>query len=130
YAEQDVSPAPAIVRDDPAPVSSEQIAGLRAAVEQSRRPVIWAGGGACAAGPQLTALIEKWGVPLLTSNSGRGAVAETHDLCVGNYASSPIGRELLAEADLLVSLGTHFRSNETGDYSIPVPERHVQVDLD
>ncbi len=69
-------------------------------------------------------------MPLLTSNSGRGAVPESHPLCIGNYGSSPLGRALLADADLVVSLGTHFRSNETGDYSIPMPPRHVQVDLD
>ena len=100
------------------------------AMEQARRPVIWAGGGAARAGDALTALVERWGVPLLTSNSGRGAVPEDHPLCIGNYATSPLGRALLADADLVLSLGTHFRSNETGDYSIPMPASHIQVDLD
>ncbi|GAA4681456.1 thiamine pyrophosphate-binding protein [Gordonia humi] len=131
YAAQDVVAGPAYAADEPVvPPADDQLAALRTAVESARRPVIWAGGGVRDAGPQLTALIEAWGVPLLTSNSGRGAVDEAHGLCIGNYGSSPLGRELLADADLLVSLGTHFRSNETGDYSIPVPDKHVQVDLD
>lgn len=113
----------------PTPAEAE-LDAIRAEIARARRPVIWAGGGAGRAGRQLTELIERWGVPLLTSNSGRGAVDEAHRLCVGNYGATPGGRELLADADLLISLGTHFRSNETGDYSIPVPARHVQVDLD
>ncbi|MBM7365694.1 thiamine pyrophosphate-binding protein [Gordonia hydrophobica] len=130
YAAQErtVGRVPAAV-ELPRPSTADMDA-VRAEIAAARRPVIWAGGGATRAGKQLTSLIEQWGVPLLTSNSGRGAVDEGHDLCVGNYAATPGGRELLADADLLISLGTHFRSNETGDYSLPIPGRHVQVDLD
>ncbi|EGD54913.1 thiamine pyrophosphate-binding protein [Gordonia neofelifaecis] len=130
YAAQDVTEGripPAVELPEPA---ADDMAAIRAAIAAARRPVIWAGGGAARAGKELTALIEQWGVPLLTSNSGRGAVDESHELCIGNYGATPGGRELLADADLLVSLGTHFRSNETGDYSIPVPEKHIQIDLD
>ncbi|WP_336791998.1 thiamine pyrophosphate-binding protein [Gordonia malaquae] len=130
YAEHDVIGGPPISAEPPAGISAEQIAPLLAAIDAAERPVIWAGGGVRDAGAQLTELVERWGVPLLTSNSGRGAVDEEHELCVGNYGATPAGRELLADADLLVSLGTHFRSNETGDYSIPVPAHHIQVDLD
>ena len=129
YAEHVVDESP--VRLEPTPSADRaQIDAALAAMERAHRPVIWAGGGVAQSGEALTALVERWGVPLLTSNSGRGAVSEDHPLCIGNYGSSPLGRALLADADLVVSLGTHFRSNETGDYSIPMPERHIQVDLD
>lgn len=111
-------------------LDAEQMEAAREAILAARRPVIWAGGGVARAGAELTALVEQLGAPLITSNSGRGAVREDHPLCVGNYATSPVGRALLADADLLISLGTHFRSNETGDYAITVPASHVQVDLD
>ncbi|WP_038170547.1 thiamine pyrophosphate-binding protein [Tomitella biformata] len=128
YARQDLeaqsSPAPAPVH--PAPDAAAAIALMRAA----KRPVIWAGGGTTSAGPALAALLETWGAALLTSNSGRGAVPEDHPLCIGNYGNLPGGRALLADADLILSLGTHFRSNETGDYTMPVPAVHVQVDLE
>ncbi|WP_026061147.1 thiamine pyrophosphate-binding protein [Rhodococcus rhodochrous] len=124
-----LEPAP-VTLGTPRSADRIQVEAALAAIAQARRPVIWAGGGAARAGDALTAVVDRWGVPLLTSNSGRGAVPESHPLCVGNYGSSPLGRALLADADLVVSLGTHFRSNETGDYSIPMPPRHVQVDLD
>ncbi|MDN3460781.1 thiamine pyrophosphate-binding protein [Rhodococcus sp. APC 3903] len=116
--------------DAPAILDADQVEAARAAILAARRPVIWAGGGVARAGTELTELAERLGAPLITSNSGRGAVREDHPLCVGNYATSPAGRALLADADLLISLGTHFRSNETADYAIAVPAAHVQVDLD
>ncbi|MBO9521519.1 MAG: thiamine pyrophosphate-binding protein [Nocardioidaceae bacterium] len=114
---------------DPAPVAVPDVAEVARLLTAARRPAIWAGGGAARSGPALTRLVDLLGAALFTSNSGRGAVREDHPLCIGNYATAPAGRALLAEADLLLSLGTHFRSNETGDYALAVPATHVQVDL-
>ncbi|GAA3667172.1 thiamine pyrophosphate-binding protein [Nocardioides ginsengisoli] len=129
YAVPGALPAPAeraaVAAADPVRVA-EAVALLR----RSERPAIWAGGGVAGAGEQLCRLVELTGAALFTSNSGRGAVAEDHELCIGNYATTPGGRALLGDADLLLSIGTHFRSNETGDYGLAVPAEHVQVDLD
>ncbi|MER7555791.1 thiamine pyrophosphate-binding protein [Nocardioides sp. NPDC126508] len=111
----------------PAPAGLDALTDLILAAE---RPVIWAGGGVADAGAELTELVETWGAGLLTSNSGRGAVPEDHPLVVGNYGATPGGGALLADADLLLSIGTHFRSNETRDYDLVLPPVHVQVDLD
>ncbi|MFC6064609.1 thiamine pyrophosphate-binding protein [Streptomyces ochraceiscleroticus] len=96
----------------------------------ARRPLIWAGGGACGAGDRLVELLARTGAGLFTSNSGRGAVPEDHPQVLGNFATTPAGRALLADADVLLTIGTHFRSNETGDYSLALPEAHLQIDLD
>lgn len=114
-------------------VSEDDVDRMIEILSQARRPLIWAGGGATRPGSDrglLAELLESWGAGLLTSNSGRGVVPENHELCIGNFANNPGGRALLESADLLLSLGTHFRSNETGDYTMPVPQMHVQVDLD
>lgn len=99
-------------------------------IAAARRPVIWAGGGATAAREQLRALAERLGAAVFTSNSGRGSIDEDHDLVVGNFASSQDGAGLLADADLLISVGTHFRSNETRHYGLEVPREHIQIDVD
>lgn len=115
------------------PVSTTEPAGLADLLElvaRAERPVVWAGGGVARAGAALTELLEEWGAGLLTSNSGRGAVPEDHPLVVGNYAATPGGQQLLESADLLLTLGTHFRSNETRDYALRLPATHVQVDVD
>ncbi|WP_216894934.1 thiamine pyrophosphate-binding protein [Nocardia alni] len=129
YAGQTVT-GEQLVIPTPPQADSAQVAVALEALAAAERPVIWAGGGVTRAGVELIELLECWGAPLFTSNSGRGAVPEDHPLCIGNYATAPAGRALLADADLVLSLGTHFRSNETADYTIPVPAAHVQVDLD
>ncbi|MGY1433786.1 thiamine pyrophosphate-binding protein [Streptomyces reniochalinae] len=107
--------------------------GLRAAAEAlatARRPLVWAGGGAGRAGRQLRTLLEATGAGLLTSNSGRGAVPEDHPQVIGNFATAPAARALLADADVLLTVGTHFRSNETADYALALPATHLQIDAD
>lgn len=96
----------------------------------ARRPLVWAGGGAVRAGGPLAELIDRLGAGLFTSNAGRGAVPEDHSLCVGNYATSPAGQALLDDADVLLTLGSHYRSNETHTYKLRLPVVHLQVDVD
>jgi acetolactate synthase-1/2/3 large subunit len=110
--------------------SAAELDAAAALLAGARRPLVWAGGGAARAGAELSALLDALGAGLLTSNSGRGAVPEDDARVVGNFASGPTGRALLAEADVLLSVGTHFRSNETADYRLPLPAAHVQIDAD
>ncbi|MEU7577546.1 thiamine pyrophosphate-binding protein [Streptomyces sp. NPDC041068] len=112
-----------------APLGGE-LAAAGEALASARRPLIWAGGGAARAGAELAELLDATGAGLLTSNSGRGAVPEDDPRVIGNFATTPAGRALLADADLLVSVGTHFRSNETADYGLELPAAHVQIDAD
>ncbi|MHB6905827.1 thiamine pyrophosphate-binding protein [Streptomyces sp. DB-54] len=127
-AQTDVAVAHAApVVPTPAP---EQLAAAAALLASARRPLIWAGGGAAAARTALAELLAATGAGLLTSNSGRGAVPEDHPQVIGNFATTPPVRALLADADLLLTVGTHFRSNETADYALQLPSAHVQIDLD
>ncbi|MQY34572.1 Acetolactate synthase isozyme 2 large subunit [Streptomyces sp. RB17] len=119
--------APATRAPVPDPV---QLAAARELLASARRPLIWAGGGANTARGQLLTLLEATGAGLLTSNSGRGSVPEDHELVIGNFATTAPGRALLQDADVLVTVGTHFRSNETADYGLQLPEAHIQIDLD
>ncbi|MFD4318759.1 thiamine pyrophosphate-binding protein [Streptomyces sp. NPDC058548] len=113
----------------PAPTDGE-LAAAGALLATARRPLVWAGGGATGAREELARLLEATGAGLLTSNSGRGTVPEDHEQVIGNFATTPAARALLADADVLVTIGTHFRSNETSDYTLELPPAHIQIDLD
>ena len=130
YAEQEISPAPA-ERGQPLP-APDPSAVRRAAslIRQAQRPVLWAGGGGSGAGEQIRKLAERLQAAIFTSNSGRGCVPEDHELLVGNFAANPQATALLDDADLLISRGTHFRSNETKHYALRLPDVHVQIDAD
>ncbi|MFD3574232.1 thiamine pyrophosphate-binding protein [Streptomyces sp. NPDC058644] len=125
------APAPSGARRLGLPRPTEgELAAAQALLGTARRPLVWAGGGATRAGAELAELLHATGAGLLSSNSGRGSVPEDHPQVIGNFATTPAVRSLLADADLLLTIGTHFRSNETADYGLALPEAHVQVDID
>ncbi|MFD9463295.1 thiamine pyrophosphate-binding protein [Streptomyces sp. NPDC060027] len=129
FAAQTDEPAELPAAAVPAPTGSE-LAAAGALLAAARRPLIWAGGGVVTAGGELAGLLEATGAGLLTSNSGRGAVPEDHKQVIGNFATTPAVRALLADADALLTIGTHFRSNETADYTLELPGAHIQIDID
>ncbi|MFD4137647.1 thiamine pyrophosphate-binding protein [Streptomyces sp. NPDC058572] len=129
YAAQTDTPVEYAPPPVPRPDDSELDTAARL-LATARRPVIWAGGGAGRARAELAGLLAATGAGLLTSNSGRGSVPEDHPQVIGNFATTPAARALLADADVLLTVGTHFRSNETADYTLELPAAHIQIDLD
>ncbi|WP_219417361.1 thiamine pyrophosphate-binding protein [Pseudonocardia nigra] len=101
-----------------------------ALIAGARRPLLWVGGGGRGARAELRVLAERLGAPVLTSNAGRGSIGEDHPLVIGNFGTNPQARSLVEDADLLISVGSHFRSNETAQFTLPLPARHVQIDVD
>jgi len=98
----------------------------------SKRPVIWAGGGVIAAdaSSELTELAEWLEAPVITSQSGRGAIPEDHPLCIGHFASFERTKQLLGKSDFLISAGVRFRSHETDTWKMEIPADHLSIDAD
>ncbi|HKT58171.1 MAG TPA: thiamine pyrophosphate-binding protein [Microbacterium sp.] len=108
-------------------------AHLRAA----RRPIVVCGGGvlASAAWEEAVALAEAIDAPVLTSLSGRGSIADDHPLSVGGLGAhrNPVSKRMLAEADVVLGLGTRFEEMETNwrEGFVPAPDAtYIQVDID
>jgi acetolactate synthase-1/2/3 large subunit len=101
-------------------------------LKEAKRPLIWAGSGVIDAGAagELRQLAEQLKAPVLTSQSGRGAIPEDHPLCVGNFASNPATKPLLEAADVLLIVGSHLRGNETHSWKLPMPAKVIQIDVD
>jgi len=110
-----------------------------AILRSARRPVVVAGGGVllAEASPELAALAERLGAPVVTTWNGKGAIDETHELSaqtIGDTAST-CGNELAASADVVISVGNRFTDWSASSYrrgvtfSIP-PARLIQLDID
>jgi acetolactate synthase-1/2/3 large subunit len=118
------------------PVPEEKcLQAAAAALTGAEHPVIVAGGGAAAssAGAEITALAEKLSIPVATSLNGKGTLPDNHPLgigVVGSYARS-CANKVLAEADLVLFVGSHTGDMVTDDWKLPKPGTAViQIDID
>jgi acetolactate synthase-1/2/3 large subunit len=113
----------------------EAIARAAELIRAAERPVIYAGGGilkarACEA---LLALAELTATPVVTTLMARGAIPDSHPLCLGmpgmhgNYAAVTA----MQQSDLLIALGSRFDDRVTGKVPAFAPRAKViHVDID
>lgn len=89
----------------PAETELERAAALLAAAEY---PLIIAGGGAVrsAATPELLELATRLDAPVATTYTGKGAFPERHPLALGSAWDDAAHRELVARADVVLSVGS------------------------
>lgn len=107
---------------------NEQIAIAAEAINRSERPVIIAGWGAFFDGPQVVALAQRIGAPILTTFRAKGLLPESHEWVMGilGNVGSPQARTLAMSSDLLITLGVGFSAFTNVPIDIPL----VQVDID
>lgn len=81
-------------------------------IAQSRRPVIFAGGGVrySEAGEALRAFVEQTGMPVAETHAGKGSLPYDHPLSLGGAGvSGTLAANVIApEADLVIGIGTRF----------------------
>ncbi|MDP9402485.1 MAG: acetolactate synthase large subunit [Actinomycetota bacterium] len=104
-------------------------------IGESRRPVIYAGGGIlkARAAEALKQLVDVTGIPVVTTLMARGAFPDDHDLCLGmpgmhgNYTAVTA----MQRSDLLIALGSRFDDRVTGKVPAFAPEaKIIHVDID
>jgi len=106
------------------------ITALAELITSSARVVLWLGGGVVTSGAEdsARALAHRLGAPVLTSYAGRGLLAGD-PLLVNAPVHEPEAGQVLAEADLLIILGSSFDGMNTKNWRIPLPERRAAVTL-
>jgi len=104
-------------------------------IAEARQPVIYAGGGLIRSGAAkvLADLVDRTGIPVVTTLMARGVFPDSHPLCLGmpgmhgNYTAVTA----LQRADLLIALGTRFDDRVTGNVATFAPKAKViHVDID
>jgi acetolactate synthase-1/2/3 large subunit len=105
------------------------------AIAAAQRPVIVAGGGAriSSAAAEVVALAEKLSIPVATSVNGKGTILDSHPLSVGVVGSysARCANQVVAEADLVIYIGSHTGDQVTHDWRVPPPGTPVvQIDID
>ncbi len=101
----------------------------------SERPVLYVGGGVIKAGAteEVRQLSVEGRLPAVTTLMARGALPDSHELCLGmpgmhgNYAAVTA----MQRADLLIAIGARFDDRVTGKLASFAPQaKVVHVDID
>jgi acetolactate synthase I/II/III large subunit len=122
------TPSPPVAQA-PAAAAVEQAAEL---LGTAARPFLWSGGGVVSAGAsaELIALAERLGAPVLTSAEGRGGIAEDHPLAIGPHADLNVLEPVIADADVVFAVGTHFQVGSNLARRPSIPGRLIHLDAD
>ena len=114
---------------------AKQIREAARLIVESRRPVLYVGGGVirARASKQLRELAELTGIPVVTTLMARGAFPDGHPLHLGmpgmHGTVAAVGA--LQKADLLITLGARFDDRVTGKLSSFAPDAKViHADID
>ncbi|MCH1495051.1 MAG: acetolactate synthase large subunit, partial [Rubripirellula sp.] len=116
-------------------VQDEVIRQIAAAIKQSRRPVVYAGGGiiSAEASGELNQFLAKTGIPVTTTVMGIGAVPPEHELSMDwlGMHGAAYANYVVRDCDLLIALGVRFDDRVTGKVEAFAKDaRIIHVDID
>ena len=110
---------------NPAP-DPEKIDALAKLLNAAKAPMIWVGGGALHAAPEILALAERIGAPVVSFRGGRGIVDDRHPLGL----TIPAAYKLWPETDLLVAFGTRLEVPTMRWGKMPSGLTVARIDID
>ena len=113
----------------------KQIQAAAQLIAESRKPVLYVGGGVIRSGAhrELLAFAEKTGAPVVTTLMARGAFPDSHRQNLGMPGMHGTVPSVLAlqESDLLIAVGSRFDDRVTGKVSEFAPSAKViHIDID
>lgn len=105
------------------------------AIKQAKRPVFFIGGGVNMAGAwsEFSALVEKTGIPVVSSLMGLSAFPSQHELHLGMVGmhGTFAANQSVTNSDLLIGIGVRFDDRVTGMVSKFAPHALiVHLDID
>ncbi len=104
-------------------------------ISESRRPLLYVGGGAIAAGAhaEIQQLSELFNIPVTTTLMGKGAFDENHPLALGMLGmhGTAYANFAVSECDLLIAVGARFDDRVTGkldEFAARAKVIHIDID--
>ena len=124
---EDWTPRPTPSR--PAPTEG-QIAEAATLLDRAERPIVLAGGGALGAREAIVAIAERLDAPVITSLAAKGLVPDSHPLSLGSTLWLDATKTCLAEADVVLALGTELAATDNLARTLAIPGKLIRVDID
>ncbi|WP_409321714.1 5-guanidino-2-oxopentanoate decarboxylase [Pseudomonas monteilii] len=123
------------VRGSRAGAAPQAVTQMAERLAGAKRPLILAGGGALAAGAALARLAEHLQAPVALTINAKGLLPASHPLQIGSTQSLPATRALVAEADVVLAIGTELAETDydvtfKGGFEIPGSLLRIDIDPD
>ncbi len=104
-------------------------------LQHSRKPLFLLGGGVniSHSNHEMTRLVEKTGIPVVTTIMGKGAIPTNHPLYIGNIGihGSYAANTAISECDVLFSIGVRFNDRITckvSEFAKQATIIHIDID--
>jgi len=115
--------------------SPTQIYQAAKAIGESRKPVLYVGGGVISSGAagELREFVEKTQIPVTTTLLGKGAFPETHPLSLGMLGmhGTKYANYAISYSDLIIAAGARFDDRVTSRLDTFAPHAQViHIDID
>jgi len=123
------------VHIDRAGASPAAISRMTELLAGAQRPLILAGGGAIDAAAELGELAELLDAPVALTINAKGLLPSTHPLLIGSTQSLVATRALVADADVVLAIGTELAETDydvtfAGGFEIPGKLLRIDIDAD
>ena len=104
-------------------------------ITKAKRPLFLLGGGISISGANelMTQLVDKTGIPVVTTLMGKGAISSRHPLYLGNVGihGGYAPNVAITDCDVMISIGTRFNDRITGKLSTFAQNcKIVHIDVD
>ena len=104
-------------------------------ISKAKHPLFLLGGGISISGANelMTQLVDKTGIPVVTTLMGKGAISTRHPLYLGNVGihGGYAPNVALTDCDVMISIGTRFNDRITGKLSTFAQNcKIVHIDVD
>ncbi len=101
-------------------------------IRDADRIVLWVGGGAVQsdASGEVSRLAARLGAPVVASWAGRGVVPDGNPWLIDVPPHEPEITDLIAQADLMIAVGTAFDGPNTMNWKLPMPAKLIAINAD
>jgi thiamine pyrophosphate-dependent acetolactate synthase large subunit-like protein len=110
-----------------APLGPPDVDAAIGLLEAAEAPLLWVGGGARDAGPQVRALAERVAAPVLTTYGAAGILPPDHACLVGLPPHVPAAGALWDAADVVLAIGSDLDGVQTQNFAQPQPPALIAI---
>lgn len=117
-------------RPEPARARDADLEAVTRAVLNADKPLFIFGGGSIRGAEAIPSLLEMTGAASFTTYAGRGLVPADQPLYFGSYLARPDSDAVLAQADLVLVVGSELAEVDLWRDAPDIPGRMIRIDLD